>query len=176
MNTRTYTVAPLRKPSIATLAVVLALLPFGVVVAFATGSIEAEAMRAAQAFFLVLLPIALLIPAVRRREVRFDGTTLTVKSGFHTRRRNVAELDLGAARLADLGEDATLRPVVRMFGFSLIGFHAGHYLLRNRRRAFALLTRLERVLVLPEHDGKLILLSLERPQQLLDDLKASTTR
>lgn len=172
MSARSYEVVPLRKVSIATLALVLALLPIGVGYAFATGEIEPEALRIAQAFFVALLPAALLIPALLRREVLFDGTTLTVKSAFHTRRRDVSELNLDAAQIVDAGEETGYQPIVRMFGFSLIGFHAGHYWLRNRKRAFALLTRLDRVLVLPEHDGKLILLSVERPQQLLDELRA----
>lgn len=173
MTARSYAVAPLRKASIATLAVILALLPIGVLVAFTFGRVEPEALRIAQAFFLTLLPIALLIPAVRRREVQFDGATLTIKSAFYTRRCTVAELDLDAARVVDLDEETGYRPIVRMFGFSLIGFHAGHYLLRNRKRAFALLTRLDRTLLLPEQGGKPILLSVERPQQLLDDLRAA---
>lgn len=176
MNERTYTVEPLRKQSAATLAVILALLPLGALIAFTTGSIEVEALRVAQAIFVLLLPAALLIPAVRRREVLFDGTTLTVKGGFHTRRREVSELDVIAARVMDLNDETGYRPILRMFGFSLIGFHAGYYLLRNRKRAFALLTRLDRVLVLPERDGKLILLSLGRPQHLIDDLRAATAR
>ena len=173
MNARSYEVAPLRKVSIATLAVVLALLPIGVLFLFSTGRAEPEALHIAQAVFVSLLPIAVLIPALRRREVTFDGTTLTVRSAFHTRRREITELDLDGARVVDLDDETAYRPILRMFGFSLIGFHAGHYLLRNRKRAFALLTRLGRTFVLPERDGKLILLSLERPQQLLDDLQAA---
>jgi hypothetical protein len=174
MNARPYEVAPLRKVSIATLAVILALLPIGVLFVFTTGRAEPEALHIAQAVFLSLLPIALLIPALRRREVTFDGTTLTVKAGFHTRRREISELDVAGARVIDLDDETAYRPILRMFGFSLIGFHAGHYLLRNRKRAFALLTRLGRVLVLPERNGTLILLSLERPQHLLDDMRVAT--
>lgn len=176
MNARVYQVVPLRKQSVATLSVILALLPLGALYAFTSGQIEPEALRIAQAFFFVLLPAAILIPALRRRAVQFEGTTLTVKSAFHTRRREVSELDLDAARVVDLNDETSFRPILRMFGFSLIGFHAGHYLLRNRKRAFALLTRLEHTLVLPEQDGKLILLSLERPQHLIDDLRAANAR
>ncbi len=176
MSAKTYVVAPLRKPSVATLAVILALLPLGALYAFSSGQIEPHALRIAQAFFFALLPAAILIPALRRREVKLDGTTLTIKSAFHTQRREVSELDLIAARVVDLNDETEFRPILRMFGFSLIGFHAGHYLLRNRKRAFALLTRLDRTLVLPEQTGKLILLSLERPQQLMDDLRATNAR
>ncbi|MEX0900806.1 MAG: hypothetical protein WD081_08985 [Gammaproteobacteria bacterium] len=176
MSTRTYPVAPLRKVSLATFAVILALLPLGVLVAFSTGRIEPDGLRIAQAFFLTLMPFAILIPALRRREVIFDGETLTVKAAFHTRRRRVPDLDVTAARIVDLNEEKALRPIFRRFGFSLIGFHAGHYRLWGLKKAFALITTCERVLALPERDGTLLLMSLERPQQLIDALQTEGVR
>ena len=55
---------------------------------------------------------------------------------------------------------------------SLASSRGGHYLLRDRTRAFLLLTR-GRTLVLPRRDGKRVLLTLEQPQALLDALHAA---
>ncbi|MCA1798445.1 MAG: hypothetical protein LC632_03025, partial [Xanthomonadaceae bacterium] len=104
------------------------------------------------------------------RSVAFDGHTLVVKAAFWTRRTPVGELDLDGARIVNLAERTELRPLLRMNGYSLPGFHAGHYRLRNTQKAFALLTARDPVLAVPERGGTLLLLSLERPQRLLDAL------
>ena len=88
------------------------------------------------------------------------------------------ELSLKDARVIDLAEHIESKPTVKLNGYGSIGFKAGYYLLRNRSRAFCLLTGFERVLVLPQRDGKCILLSPEQPQALLDalrDVAASAT-
>lgn len=173
---REYATQPLRKSSIASLAVLLALLPLGALLAAAQGRVETDVVQLLQMLFVSLLPVALLVPALFRRHVRFDGRTLTVKSAYHTRRTGLEQLDLDGAEIVDLRERKDVRPFLRMFGFSLIGFRAGHYRLRNRRKAFALVTQDDRVLVLPERGGTLLLLSVERPQPLLDDLRAAAAK
>ena len=174
---RDYRVAPLRKSSIASLVVLLMLLPLGAAIAgFVQPDVERDTIRLLQLLFVSALPAALLVPALLRRRVEFDGRTLTIKSAFHTRRPTLDELDLDSARIVDLNERKELRPMLRRFGFALVGFRAGHYRLRNWQKAFALLTRRERVLALSERGGMLLLLSLERPQQLIDDLRAAAAR
>ena len=56
---------------------------------------------------------------------------------------------------------------------SLPGYQAGHFRLRAKLgKAFCLVTDTRRVLWLPMRDGKQqLLLSLERPQALLDALR-----
>ncbi len=120
----------------------------------------------------VLVPTIGLILLMRRREVSFDGETVTIKASFYTRRLTRGEIDLEKARVVNLNERTDLRPLLRMSGFSLPGFHAGHYRTRDLTRAFCMLTARDRVLLLPERSGKLVLLSLERPQLLLDALQA----
>ncbi len=155
------------------LAVVTALLPLGVLVKFAMGGIPLTVLGILPAVLVSLMPAALLIPAIMVREVRFDGRELLVKATFHTRRKAVAELDLDAAEIVDLRERKDLRPLLRLFGFQLIGFQAGHFWTRTRRRVFALVTSGERVLALPERDGPVILVSVERPEQLLQSLRSA---
>lgn len=113
--------------------------------------------------------------ALRRRRIVLDGRVLTVAATFYTRRVAVDELDLAQARIVDLGEHTELSPLLGLNRFGLPGLRAGHYLLRNRRRAFCLLTRRDRVLALPQRDGRMLLLSPERPRDLLDRLRELAT-
>ena len=127
-------------------------------------------------FWLPLLPVlALAVPllALRRRRIRLDGRELHVAATFYTRRISVDALDLDHARVVDLAEHTEFKPALKTNGFNLPFFQAGHYRLRNRAKAFCLLTGRERALLLPQRDGRFILLSPEKPQALLDALHAS---
>jgi hypothetical protein len=124
--------------------------------------------------WLVAIPIALAIGlmtwSLRRRRVEFDGDTLRIVGGLNSTVVRVADLDLATARIVDLADASTLRPMLKTFGTSMPGFRAGHFRLRDRSRAFLLLTSTRKVLTLRERSGRALLLSLERPQALLDAL------
>ncbi len=62
-----------------------------------------------------------------------EGDHLVVRATLHTRRVPLAELDAENARIVDLSTDKSLRPILRMWGFGLSGFQAGHFWLRDRR-------------------------------------------
>ncbi|MGG6462432.1 PH domain-containing protein [Solilutibacter silvestris] len=115
--------------------------------------------------------------AMRRRRITIEGRDLVVAAAFFTQRININALDLASARSVDLAEHTEFAPMIKLGGYDLPGFRAGGYLLRNRARAFCLLTTRDRVLVLPRHDGKFLVLSPEKPQMLLSALNelASTT-
>lgn len=121
----------------------------------------------------LLLVVAVGIPllALLRRRIRIDGRELCVAATVYTRRTPIDALDLDHARIVDLAERTELKPMLKTNGFNLPFFQAGHYRLRNRAKAFCLLTGRERVLVLPQRDGRFILLSPEKPQVLLDALR-----
>lgn len=125
---------------------------------------------------LLVVPalLAFLLLAMRRRAVELQAGVLEVRAAMYRKRVAVAELDLSRARIVDLGERTELRPWLKSNGMSLPAFHAGHFRLRGDfGKAFCLLTQRERVLWLPMRDGKQqLLLSLERPQALLDALRA----
>ncbi len=120
---------------------------------------------------VVMLALGFAAWAIRRRSVEFKSGELVVKATLHTLRVWRPELDLENARIVNLDEDKSLRPRLRMWGLGLPGYQAGYFWLKDRRRAFCLLTARDKVLVLPERSGRLILLSLERPQALLDALR-----
>ncbi|MFZ5635261.1 MAG: PH domain-containing protein [Pseudomonadota bacterium] len=127
--------------------------------------------------WLVALPVivgatGLIVWSVRRRSVVLDGDRLRIRGGLNGTDVSASGLDLDAARVVNLGETTELRPSWKTFGTSMPGFRAGHFRLRNRARAFLLVTDTARVLALPERDGRMLLLSLQKPQALLEALRA----
>lgn len=127
----------------------------------------------------VMLPAALGIVAIialilRRRRISIVGDTLVIAAGLNTRRIAVGDIDLATARVVDLRERSEWKPSIKLFGTRIPGLSAGYFRLRDRSRAFVLVTDISRVLVLNERSGRRLLLSLARPQALLDALQART--
>jgi hypothetical protein len=119
----------------------------------------------------VLASLLLMGATFRRRRVSLAQGLLTVAAGLHTRRVPAGEIDLAASRIVDLRERTEFKPVLKLMGTRLPGLSLGHFRLRDRSRAFALLTDTSRVLVLTERSGRRLLLSLATPQALLDALQ-----
>lgn len=129
--------------------------------------------KVAWVFPIMLLAMGLIVTALRRRRVSLEQGVLTIAAGFNTRRIAISEMDLNGARIVDLREHTDLKPMLKVMGTSLPGYEAGHFRLRNRNKAFVMLTDRTRVLLLPEKSGKKLLLSLQQPQALLDALRKS---
>ncbi len=156
----------------------------GVMVAIAFSAVIAR-LHAPQPGLAWLVPLlaAGAVPgalawALKRRRITIDGDELRVASTFYTRRIAVQALDLDRARIVDLAEHDEFAPRMKTNGYGLPGLRSGHYRLRNGARGFCLLTDRERVLVLPQRDGRYLLLSPEKPQALLARLRelAATDR
>ncbi|KRA52360.1 hypothetical protein ASD77_11820 [Pseudoxanthomonas sp. Root65] len=124
--------------------------------------------------FVLAVGIVLTL-AVRRRRIRLDHRTLRVEATFYTKTLPVEAIDLDKARVLSLEEHTDLAPMLKTNGFSLPGFKAGHFRLRNLGKAFCLLTDRSRVLTLPLRDGGLVLLSPARPADLLARLRELAT-
>lgn len=118
-----------------------------------------------------LVSIALLAWVVGRRRVTLEGDTLRIAAGLNSTRVAVSALDLDQARIVRLDEHPEYRPGTKTFGSAMPGYQAGHFHQGGGRKVFVLLTERDRVLVLPERDGRLLLLSLDNPQSLLDALQ-----
>lgn len=120
---------------------------------------------------IALLVAPLLLLAMGRRSVLLEDGALVVKAALHTRRVPLATLAPERARVVDLDERTGMRPVLRTFGMALPGFQAGWFRQREGlNKVFCLLTDRRRVLWLPVSGGADLMLSLERPQALLDAL------
>lgn len=127
-------------------------------------------------FGTALLPAGLLATLVHR-EIHIQGDTLVVAAAIiFARKVPIRDLALDQARVLDLDEYTGFKPLLPLGGFTFPWFNAGHYLLRNRSRAFCLLTDRQRVLVLPRRDGRTMLLSPEHPQALIEAMRALSTR
>lgn len=140
---------------------------------FATQSPDSLPLVALLALPAVLLVGAGLLLAMRRRRVTLENGQLVVRAALYTQRIPVDRLAPDSARILDLREHREWLPRLKTNGLNAPGFWAGHFRGRKLARLFCLLTDRSRVLVLPEHGGRTLLLSLERPQGLLDALRSA---
>lgn len=125
---------------------------------------------------LVVVLVLAALASIRRRGITLENEVLVVRASLYTRRVPAAALKLDGARVVDLDEHTGFKPLLKTNGYSLPGFHAGNFRLRNGARAFLLLTGDGRALWLPRHDDtQALLLSPERPQALLDALQGART-
>jgi len=106
-----------------------------------------------------------------RRRVELDDNVLDVRSTMYRRRVPVAQLRLDQAEVVDLQRDRRYGIRVKTNGYSVPGFYSGHFRLHGGGKGFALVTDRARVLALPVSDGSTLLLSVDRPQALLDALR-----
>ncbi|MEP6906831.1 MAG: PH domain-containing protein [Pseudoxanthomonas sp.] len=121
--------------------------------------------------FATALPLVGLWLMLQHRRISLEGNTLVVAAGLFFRcKLAVSEFALDQARILSLDEHTGFKPMLRLGGIGLPGFSAGRYLLRNRSRAFCLLTARDNVLLLP-HGGKYLLISPEKPNALLTRLR-----
>ncbi len=105
-----------------------------------------------------------------RRRVELADNVLDVRSTMYRRRVPVAQLRLDQAEVVDLQRDRRYGIRVKTNGYSVPGFYSGHFRLHGGGKGFALVTDRARVLALPVSDGSTLLLSVDRPQALLDAL------
>ncbi|MDT3557795.1 PH domain-containing protein [Stenotrophomonas maltophilia group sp. msm1] len=105
-----------------------------------------------------------------RRRVELDDNVLDVRSTMYRRRVPVAQLRLDQAEVVDLQRDRRYGIRVKTNGYSVPGFYSGHFRLHGGGKGFALVTDRARVFALPVSDGSTLLLSVDRPQALLDAL------
>jgi hypothetical protein len=127
---------------------------------------------------LLALPAVIIFPLIAggiawsifKRKIRFEDKALLI-GPFGWRRVQMSELNLDSAAVINLQEHRELQPTFKMAGTSMPGYRSGWFWLRDKRRAYVVLTDWQRVLALPKRDGGIILLSLQRPDALLDALR-----
>lgn len=142
------------------------LMPLGLV-ALALSANEPEAWLATTPV-LLLVPLALLMArSMFGRSVRLSDAGLRIRSLPWPRTIPLSDFDLERAAIVDLASRPELMPVLKLMGTRLPGLRDGRFRLRDKRQASVFLTELRRVLVLPLRDGKLVMLSLQRPDALL---------
>ena len=175
MSTQEFDVPPPRKFALVFLLIMGVLMPMIAVTGIVLAAHDKRAM-------LPALPFAIIFPLVAgaigwtiyRRKIRIvDKALLTGVFGW--RKVPMSELDLEAAAILDLQQHRELQPTFKLAGTSMPGYRSGWFRLRDKRTAYLLLTDWRRVLVLPKRDGKVILLSPQRPDALLDALRRANS-
>jgi hypothetical protein len=123
------------------------------------------------AFALMPIVAGLIAMDMLRRDVRLTDEGLRLRHLPWRSTVKLSELDLERAEIVDLNARSELMPRIKLMGSRLPGYRSGVFRLRDKRRASVLVTDTQRVLVLPKRDGTVILLSLQRPDALLDALR-----
>ena len=175
--TRDFAVTPSPVYAVAFLVLTVVVLPFLIIAGMLWfGRMDSDGLiRFLPMLAILVLLLGLSLLAMKRRSVSLVGQALDVRAALFRERTPIADIDLERARIVDLAERMDLRPAVKTMGMSLPGFQAGRFRLRGKLvKAFCLITDRSRVLWLPLHNGKdQLLLSVERPQELLDALRAT---
>lgn len=114
---------------------------------------------------------ALLDRAMRRHRLALSADSLEVKTSFYSRIVPLPDLRLDQARVVDLHERTEFKPGLKTNGYSVPGFHSGHFRLRNREKAFVAIAGERRALWLPTVRDAGLLLQLQQPDALLNRLR-----
>ncbi len=150
---REFTVVPLdMRPIFAILARSMGMVLVGIAV------IARENPSAWWALLATLPVMAVILLSVRRQRVTLDGDLLRIAAGLQSTKVRVGDLDLEKAQVVHLADTPGLRPMWNTFGTATPGYRGGRFRLRDRRRAFVLLTTRQQVLSLPERGGRVLLL------------------
>jgi MFS family permease len=121
-------------------------------------------------FATAVLGALILGRIVRRVDVALDGDTLVANAGVTTQRFPLATLRRHGLDIVDLDTHIELKPMLRTYGIGMPGLAGGWFRLRNRDKAFCVLTSRHRVSALQADDGTRVLLSLADPAPLRDAL------
>ena len=99
-----------------------------------------------------------------------DDTSLQLHLPIYGRSIPLASLDIDSARIANLDETRELKPRWPTNGIGMPGYAVGWFKLRNGEKALAAVTASQKVVYMKTSEGYSLLLSLEQPQQFLDQL------
>jgi PH (Pleckstrin Homology) domain-containing protein len=126
--------------------------------------------------FIVLVgTVALLGASIRgSRQSSFELTPagLRLRGDLYGRLVNASELRGGAARVIDLQQERRLRPTMRTIGTAVPGYRAGWFRLADGEKALLYVTDPRRVVYVPTRAGYALLLSVDRPTEFVERLRA----
>ena len=106
-----------------------------------------------------------------RGTLRVGDGKLELRVPVYGRTMPIASLDLEQAQVVALDATPELRPRWRTNGIGLPGYQVGWYRLRNGSKALLAVTSRERVLYVPTREGYALLVSVERPDDVLRALR-----
>jgi hypothetical protein len=97
---------------------------------------------------------------------------LRLRGDLYGRKLPASELRGGPARVVDLEQDRALHPRRRTMGTALPGYRAGWFRLANGEKALLYVTDPHRVVYVPTRAGYSLLLSVDRPAEFVERLRA----
>ena len=121
--------------------------------------------------FSAVLVVPILLWRIGHRSVRLDDKGLRIRTLPWPRTVKLSEIDLDQAKILQLDSRSDLWPSVKIAGSRMPGYRSGRFRLRDGRYASVIVSDLHRVLYLPLRDGKVVLLSVERGESLLDAMR-----
>lgn len=111
---------------------------------------------------------------LNRQHLSIDRNGLDIATSFYRRRLALGELDIEQARIVDLEEHTSLKPLFKTNGAAFPGYQSGWFRLRNGKRALVARSGGTRVLWIPTRRNFDLLLQPVHPQSLLDALRELT--
>jgi hypothetical protein len=121
---------------------------------------------------LIFAALAYTTCSTRSSQVEVGHNQLRLADDFWGRTIDIELLQLDNAAIVDLGSSNNYAPRRRTFGTAVPGYASGWFRLRNGDKALAYLTSRESVTYIPTTLGYSLLLSVDRPDQLLDALRS----
>jgi hypothetical protein len=126
--------------------------------------------------FIVFVALAYTAYSARHSRIEIGDGQLNLVGDFWARSIPIESLRLERAAILDLERTSDYAPRRRTFGTSVPGYSSGWFRLRNGEKALAYLTRPESVVYLPTSLGYSLLLSADRPEELLAALRSRAGR
>jgi hypothetical protein len=125
-------------------------------------------------YILIFFAVGMLVACwlVYKQEtatLEITEKTLIVHAGWYSQEIARSSLQLEEAKIVNLEEVPSLQPVIRTNGTGMPTLQAGWFVLRNRKKAFLLITKPRKVLYLPTRDF-ILMVSLKNPEKLLENL------
>jgi hypothetical protein len=121
---------------------------------------------------VVLALLAYTAYSARHSRVEIHGDRLKLVGDLWARSVPIRSLRLEQAEVLDLRRARDYTPRSRRLGTGLPGYASGWFRLRNGEKALVYLTRWDAVLHIPTSLGYSLLLSAERPNELLAALRS----
>jgi hypothetical protein len=103
-------------------------------------------------------------------ELSSDG--LRLRGDLYGRKVPASALRGGAARVVDLERERALSPRNKTIGTALPGYRAGWFRLRNGEKGLLYVTDPHQVVYVPARAGYSVLLSVDRPAEFVERLRA----
>ena len=126
---------------------------------------------------LLTIFVALAYTAYSARHSRFEvhPGRLDLVGDFWARSIPIHSIRIEQAAVLDLVRSPEYSPTRRTFGTGLPGYASGWFRLKNGEKALIYVTRRESVVYLPTSLGYSLLLSADRPQELLAALRSQAS-